>query len=369
MADDVAGPAILPPRENPDLVGHETAERTLLTAFAAGRLPHAWLISGPEGMGKATLAYRFARFVLASRELLPVSPQSLAVPPTHPVFRRVASGGHADLLVVEPAWDEKRGRRREEIVVDDVRALNNFFALTPAEGGWRVAVIDTADDMNRHAANAVLKILEEPPPRGLILLISHAPGRLLATIRSRCRRLVLRSLPEGVMAALLGERFPELTATDRHALAGLAEGSVGRVFELAGKGGLELYAEVVGLLGTLPHLDVTALHRLADRAAQRGEKATYPTLSWLLGWWLARAIRCHAIGANIPDVIPGDAETARRLLSEAPLDRWIEVWEKTGTLMARADGANLDRKQVILNVFSALDRTAQGADAPVLTWS
>ncbi len=148
---------------------------------------HAWLITGAPGVGKATLAYRFARRLLAG-----VQPgDTLAVDPASPVFRRVAVGSHADLLTVEREWDDKKSRLRGEIVVDDARAISAFLRLTPAEGGWRVVVIDGAEHMNRNAANAVLKMLEEPPPRAVLLLTCAAPGRLLPTIRSRCRRLAL----------------------------------------------------------------------------------------------------------------------------------------------------------------------------------
>lgn len=158
--------AVLPPRENPDLIGHEAAEAALVAAYRAGRLPHAWLFTGPRGIGKATLAFRFARFLLAASERMGQGlfaappPTRLAMAPDHPVFRRVASGGHPDLLVVERGYDPRRRRLRSEIVVADTRAVAGFLRLTAAEGGWRVVVLDGADAMNRNAANAVLKIFE-----------------------------------------------------------------------------------------------------------------------------------------------------------------------------------------------------------------
>jgi DNA polymerase-3 subunit delta' len=198
-------PAVPTPRQNPELFGHAAAERRLLDAWASGRLPHAWLICGPRGIGKATLAYRFARFLLKAGDATGGSgrPASLASDPQDPVFRRVAAGGHADLLTVERGWDKKRERRRGEIIVDDVRDVGAFLRLTPAEGGWRVVVVDSADEMNPNAANAILKVLEEPPRRAALLLVSHAPGRLLPTIRSRCCRLVLKPLAEDAVARLV----------------------------------------------------------------------------------------------------------------------------------------------------------------------
>src|SRR5436305_3181142 len=214
--EDGGAPA---PRANPDLFGHEAAETALSRLFGQHRLPHALLLTGPRGIGKATLAFRLARFVLArsTGELEPglfgdVAGEGLAVPPDSGVFRRVASGGHADLLTVERAYDPRRRRLRGEIVVDDVRAIASFLRLTPAEGGWRVVIVDGADEMNRNAANSLLKILEEPPRRAVLLLVAHSPGRLLPTIRSRCRRFPLTPLPPTTVRRLRARYRPDLPA-------------------------------------------------------------------------------------------------------------------------------------------------------------
>src|SRR5215470_5545981 len=209
-----------PPRANADFIGHALAEQALLRAWQSNRLHHAWLMTGPRGVGKATLAFRFVRHVLSGDErgLFADASDTLAVPPTAPIFRQVASGGHPDLLTIERGYDEKRDRYRTEIVVDDVRELGGFLHLKAAAGGWRVVVIDSVDDLNRNAANALLKILEEPPAQALLLLVSHAPGRLLPTIRSRCRRLTLGPLDAPVMEDLLTRYAPDLTEADRRLL-------------------------------------------------------------------------------------------------------------------------------------------------------
>ncbi|MFQ5764372.1 MAG: DNA polymerase III subunit delta' [Rhodospirillales bacterium] len=371
--DDAGDP--LTPRENPDLLGHEAAEATLLDAYLGGRLAHAWLISGPTGIGKATLAYRFARFVLARggpkaggpnlpgdaapKESPQEIPGSLFVAPDRPVFRRVAAGGHADLFTVERTTDEK-GRLRSEIVVADVRALGRFFGLTAGEGGWRVAVVDSADELNRNAANALLKVLEEPPDRGLLLLVSHNPGRLLATIRSRCRKLALQSLAEETVAALLRDRVASLGAEDTASLAHLADGSPGRALALAAEGGLALYRDMTGLLETLPALDVGALHAFGQRLGRAGAEEAFETASALLRWWLARLIVAAAGGeAGTTRFTPEERALMGRLAAAAGLDRWFEVWEKINRLLARTGRANLDRKQVVLNVFLAIENTVR----------
>jgi DNA polymerase III subunit delta' len=355
----------LAPRANPNLYGHGAAEKTLLDAYNSGRMAHAWLLCGPRGIGKATLAYRFARFVLAQRKGngaglfgAPAAMEDLALAPAHPVFRRIASGGHADLLTVERTENE-RGKLRDEIVVEDARRIGGFLHLTPAEGGWRVVVIDGVEEMNRNAANAVLKIVEEPPAQALILLVSHAPGRLLPTIRSRCRRLALKPLDLGTTARILTEQRPGLDAADTQALARLAEGSAGRAIELADLGGLTLLRQMIELLATLPRLDVAALYKLADRMGGAEGEAAFRTVTDLLLWWLARLIRMGGGGEAPDEVVAGETALYRRLAEPRSLDRWLEVWEKTRALFSRADAVNLERKQVLLNAFLALEAPAR----------
>jgi DNA polymerase-3 subunit delta' len=350
-----------PPRANPDLLGHEAGERELLAAARSGRLAHAWLITGPSGIGKATLAFRLARFLLVhgmrgGASAVPAAgegaPAQLAVPADNSVFRRVASGGHADLLTVERTYDDRRERLRREIVVDDVRAIGAFLARTPAEGGWRIVVVDSADALNRNAANALLKVLEEPPDRALLLLVSDAPGGLLATIRSRCRRLPLQPLPTASVTELLARYRPDLDASERDDLAALADGSIGKAFALAEAGVAQLQRDIRHLFLSLPALDVVALHRLCDAALKQSEEG-FAALVDLMRWWLARLAR-HAVrewrgpasGTTGPSPLGLD-EVARA----APLDRWLEVWEKNTRLLAVVDSANLDRKQVLLSIF------------------
>ncbi len=364
MGDDTATTDERPwpePRANPVLIGHETAEAMMAQAFRAGRMGSAWLITGPRGIGKATFAFRLARWVLARRVGARLDPAgSLAVDPDSPVFRRVAARGHADLHTVERRWDEARNRRRSEILVDDIRGLGEFLRLTPAEGDWRVAVVDDAEEMNRNAANALLKVLEEPPERALILLVSHAPGRLPATVRSRCRRLPLRPLDDEALAEIVRRHLPALPAEDVEALARLAEGSAGRALEIGREGGLDLYREMLELLDGLPGLDGAALHRFGDRLAPARAESAFRAASDLLVWWLGRLVRAAATGTMPPEVVAGEAALTERLLSLAGLDHWLEVWEKVRDLTARAESAGLGRKQVILNAFFALDPNPAG---------
>ncbi len=346
-------------RENPDLIGHEAAERELLAAWRSGRLPHGWLIHGPRGIGKATLAFRFARFVLADGA--GVDPDSIGIDENDPLFRRVASGGHSDLMTLERTYDNDRKRLRSVIVVDDVRAAGRFLSLTAGEGDWRIVIVDAADEMNESAVNALLKMLEEPPTRTLMLLVSHAPGRLPATIRSRCRKLALEPLPEDAVSGLLSRSVPELTDDDALALARLSEGSIGRAIGLAEAEGLSLYRTLLALMQTLPGTDVVALHELADRLAARDAESAYRTAMTLLTWWIARMVGGGARGAALSggEVVPGEQGCVERLLGMAGVEQWMEVWEKVTRLIAQADGINLDRKQVVLGAFHAMERAAR----------
>ena len=342
------------PRANPDLVGHELAERAMHAAWRSGRLAHGWLIGGPSGVGKATLAWRFARFVLAGGQ----TPGA-----DHPVFRQLAAGAHPDCRLVRRSYDMKRSppRFRGEIVVDDVRALAGFLRHTPAVGGWRVAIVDAADEMNPNAANALLKMLEEPPSRTLLLLVAHTPARLLPTLRSRCRRLVLRPLAEEQVAPVLAARCPGLARDDMAALARLAEGCPGRAAALADAGGLDLYREMVALLEPLPALDMAALHGAAERFGRGAAgEAAFRIVTGLLRRWLGAVIRCRAAGAAPAEIVPGEAAVMARLAGRGGLDRWLAVWEKTEGLFARADSLNLDRRQVFLNAVFALAETTRG---------
>jgi len=360
-----AGEAVPHPRLSFDLLGHEAAERVLLDAWNSGRIPHAWLIGGVAGIGKATLAYRFARFVLAqgaeeggAAGLFGEAPRprSLEVPAGHPVSARVASGGHGNLLVVERVYDEKRKRVRQEILVDDARRIGPFLRQTASEGGWRVVIVDGADTMNASSQNAILKLLEEPPSRSLLLLTADNPGSLLPTIRSRCRKLRLDPLNEAVVEHLVARHRPDLPEAERAALCRLAEGSVGRALALAEAGGLKLYREIVDLIAAMPGLDTAKAHAFADKLSRRGADDAYETAAELLVWWLGRLVQQAARGVAFAETVPGEGALVARLAAlPRGLDRWMDVWEKVARLFTRADNANLDRKQVVLTALGTIE--------------
>ncbi|HEY1505161.1 MAG TPA: DNA polymerase III subunit delta' [Stellaceae bacterium] len=365
-AGSVDAPEVPHPRENTTLLGHEAAEASLLQAFNAGRLPHAWLITGPRGIGKATLAYRFARFLFAEGPsdksggsgggLFTAPATSLAVAPSHQAFRLIVTGAHPDLLVVERGYDPRRKRQRREIVAADARAVGDFLHLTSSQGGWRAVIVDGADTMNPHAANSLLKILEEPPKNTVLLLASDNPARLLPTIRSRCRTLALKPLQDATMTELLQRFRPDLSGDEPAVLARLSEGSIGRALELAAGDGVAIYNFIINIVQRLPNLDPELLHGFAERMARSGADDSFALLTELLPAELARLVTSAAQGSAMP---AAEDRARRNLAGRRSLDQWVAVWEKLTHLFAQAEGINLDRKQVVLNAFFALEEAAR----------
>ncbi len=319
------------PRENTELIGHDDSQAAMLEALRSARLHHAWLITGPEGVGKATLAFRFARRLLAG------GTATLDMPATDPVFRRVAAGTHADLLTVEREWDEKKKRLKKSIAAETARAIPPFLHLTPAEGGWRVVIVDGAEDLNPQSANALLKVLEEPSRRAMLILVCAAPGRLLPTIRSRCRHLALAPLAAPAMDRALALYMPDLPATDRATLAALAQGEPGRALALAGEGGLQIAGMVAEILRAGPDIALLRGYEMADALR---DQAPFETFMALLQTAIATAV-----GA----CIRGTADAAQRAMAEAkPLLRWAETAEAIGRLAAETERANMDRRQAVI---------------------
>ncbi|HLW93088.1 MAG TPA: DNA polymerase III subunit delta', partial [Roseiarcus sp.] len=304
------------PRESLGLVGHRAAEAELLDAYRAGRLAQAWLIGGPEGVGKATLAWRFARFVLAHPD--PQSPavrgaRDLFVDPGAPAARQIAVQAHPDLASLRRAWNAERKNFYTDIRVDDVRGALQMFHLSAGAGGWRVCIVDTAEDLNPSSANALLKMIEEPPARALFLILAHRPGLTLSTIRSRCRRLQLEPLsPEEIVTIVRGFGAP-WSEIDEEALAAAAQranGSVREALRRIDPDGAEFEAMVAAAVERLPQSDDRLVHRLADAVAARGRDGDFETLSLALYDWLANRARDKA------------GEGAARLASIA------ELWDK-----------------------------------------
>lgn len=324
------------PRNAFELSGHEAAEAGFEATRARGKLHHAWLITGPEGVGKASFAYRAARRLLGARADPKRGP--LGADPDDPVSRQVAARSHPDLMVIERLGED--GKPRKVIPVDEARRLPEFFAKSPASAPHRVAIVDAADDLNANAANALLKTLEEPPPRGVLLLVSHAPGRLIATIRSRCRRLALSPLSEAAVAAFVRDRA-EVTEEEALRLARMSGGAPGRAMTLAAAGALALDDAARELLHDLPNLDEALALSLADRF-RGGEGALQFSLLFE-----RLAERVHA------RTMAGAAD------GRGALDRWAQAWETLQRLPREAEALNLDRADALFAALSELRAAAR----------
>ena len=339
--DDIDDSESPPPRETTALFGHADAEQTLLASYQSGRMPHAWLIGGEPGIGKATLAYRLARFVLAHPDPMADAVQratSLAVAPDHPVARRIAAQAQGDLLVLERTLNDK-GKLRQDIAVDDIRRSVGFFGSTAGEGGWRIAIVDAVDELNRAGANALLKLIEEPPARSLILLVSHAPGRVLPTIRSRCRRLLLRPLDAAdvarAVAAATGRSAGDAQV---EAAAVAADGSVARALAMLDGKAPALRQRVQDLLDQLPEPDPRALHALGD-ALGFNEPQTLATFVDMANAWLTARLERSAQEKG--HVTKG-------------MDAFAQAFDRINRAARDANDYNLERKPLVFAVFGAL---------------
>jgi len=340
--DDIEKDMLLP-RETTVLFGHEEAERALLESYKTGRIPHAWLIGGPPGIGKATLAYRLARFVLSYPDPRHPSVQkatSLAVAADNPAARRIAGQAQGDLLVLERVINEKTGKLFTEIRVDDVRRSIPFFGSTAGEGGWRVAIVDCVDDLNAAGANTLLKVLEEPPTRALLLLVNNAPGRELPTLRSRCRRLLLRPLVAAdVASAVAAATGRNVEDTEVAQASAAAEGSVARAIGLLDGPALALRQRVLDLFGQLPDPDPRALHALGD-ALGGNEPQILAAFMDMVNAWLSERVA----GERLP---------ARQAA------RTAEVWDKVNRAAHDVEIYNLERKPLVFAVFGLLAEAAR----------
>jgi DNA polymerase III subunit delta' len=341
------------PRERMELFGHAAAAQTLAAAARSGRMHHAWIIAGPKGIGKATLAWRFTRALLAHGAAK--CPDDLAVDAGHPMQKLVAALAHPDLLLIRRPWDSERKRARTVVTIDEVRRLPAFFSQFASFDGPRIAIVDAADDMNTQAQNALLKILEEPPARALLLLVSHAPGSLLPTTRSRCRMLTLRALEAEPMRQAVAKLAPGVGETQRDLLCALAGGAPGRALELAETGALDLYRDIAGILQDLPRLNASKLFALADKLA-RASADRIAVFAELLGQIEERVVR-GAYAAQAP--VPGEEKLLPHLRAAVPLDAWSRLWDDLREQALRADALNLDKKQLVLNTFYAVEAAAK----------
>lgn len=354
------------PRDTARLIGQTRAEADFLEAFNTGRLHHGWMLTGPRGVGKATLAWRIARFLLTrpapgSAGLFgaPPAPHSLDTDPDHPVVRRIHAGSEPGVFLLKRGPNDKETGLSADIRIDEVRKLKSFLHLSSTEGGRRVVIVDAADEMNNQAANALLKLLEEPPGGVTFLLIAHQPARLLPTIRSRCRELRLATLGPQDMAAALAQAGA--SAEDPAALAALSGGSVGEAIRLTNLDGLRSYAALVALYARLPQMDRIAALSLAESVAGKANEARFDLMLGLSGLFLARLARTGVTGPPTPEAAPGEAAVMARLSPDpAAALKWAALHQSLGARARHGRAVNLDPAALVMDMVLEITAAASG---------
>lgn len=350
------------PRHTVRIFGQDTAEASVLRALAENHRHHAWLLTGLRGIGKASFAWRMARYLRTEPSDgtdmfgAPEPPASLDVSPDHPVARQMAALSDPGTLLIRRAWDQDRKRLKTQITVDEIRKLNSFFGLSAPDGGSRVVIIDSADELNSSAANALLKVLEEPPANAMLLLISHQPARLLPTIRSRCRMLRFAPLDKEALSAALHQAGHEVP--DTAALSELAGGSAGEALRLISGDGLNLYKELIALLTSAPRMDRQAVRSFAEAASARGAETRLELSVRLLDLALVRLARSAAGHPAAQDAAPGEAEAFLKL-GTRPAQVWAELQQSLSARLGHGIAVNVDTSSLITDALLQINEAAQ----------
>lgn len=315
-----------------------------MDAHSAGKLPHGLLITGPKGIGKATLAYRFAKHLLSASE----DEQS--------VHRRIIAGSHADLLVVEQTLDPKKGEVSKDISVDQAREVAEFLSLTPGEGTWRVVIIDSVDALNVNGANAVLKILEEPPPQAVLILISHNPGKLLPTIRSRCSQIKLAPLNETEFEQVVSHVAPDVEGRERQSLQLLSGGAPGVALDLKDKEALDMYAQIIELCADMPEIDALKLHSFAAKIGSGKTHENWQLFTRLMLCLHERTTKT-ALGNNLPEIVADEADVLEHLATIHASGVWAAKWQQCADQFLLASSRHLDYKQIVITYIHSIANT------------
>ncbi|HPD82453.1 MAG TPA: DNA polymerase III subunit delta' [Alphaproteobacteria bacterium] len=355
---------LLSPRDSSLFVGHSSNEKILLDFINSGAMPHALIFSGQEGIGKATMAFRLARYLLkngtpdSAQDSLfgdtPAAATSLDIPADDPVFSKVSSGGHPDLLTIERGIDAKKGTQKNSVDVETARKVAPFLRMTASNGGWRVVIIDDADTMNRNAQNAMLKILEEPPSNTLLILIVHRLGAMIPTIRSRCRVLNFEPLAEDCLNQLMEKQIGNsLDNSQKQLLNALAAGSVGRAQQIIDSNGLETAQSILDLFQQYPNFNWVDIHHLSDQAGRAGQDSTFNHIEKTFLWVIESFVFALANhNQTLPAVL--DTPPLTDMMKSRPLDQWLKIFEELKAHFEQTNFSNLDKRQAVLGAFNFL---------------
>ena len=354
---DSRNAGLKPPRQMDCLLGHQHIETELISLAQSGKLPHALILAGPKGIGKATLAYRLARYVFKNAETSFAS-SSADIPTDDAVFRQVASGGHPDFLTIERKMDDKKGQLKSIVDVKDARRVVPFLRMTASYGSWRIVIIDDADTMNRNAQNAILKVLEEPPENALLMLVVHRPGALVPTIRSRCRMVRFDPLPRDDFDVLVRAEFPETSIEDIALLHEISKGSVSQAIMIQEEGGLDVIRNVIAMLSDWPEWRWPDIHNMADAMGRNGTAAqqSYGIFCDAFIWFFDTMLRSKANGEPLHDILQQD-KAIQSMHEHYSLKEWIEMNAAIRERFQTFERSNLDKRQSVLGAFTVFENT------------
>lgn len=366
IESDCLAEGIPHPRFTKNLYGQSAAEEQFLSAVRRGRILHAWLVTGPRGCGKATLTWRICKFLMVRAYQIKngtadKSPSNLDIDHEHPAARRVRALSEPSLTLVRRPYDNDRKRIKAQITVSEIRNLGDQFALASPDGQPLIAIIDAADDMNNFSANALLKLLEEPPDNAFMFLISHSPNQLLPTIRSRCGFLRCQPLAEKDLNLAVSAAGISL-GDNAKATAELASGSAGVAIQLHANGGIEIYRNLIKIIRTMPELAWQKAYTLASECSGRGSEINYATTVAAILVFLARLSKV-AVGMSLGEAVNGEKECLSRLGRSASPKHWTSLQSDLVKKSEHARLVNLDPMSVVLDMLLSINQTV-ASNAP-----
>lgn len=364
-ASAVVGEDLPLPQHAKDITGFDYIEKELVSLINKGELPHSLIFAGPKGIGKSTMAFRLARYLVKNgvASAIDAGPSlfgddlpseditSLDIDPEDKVFTQIAAGAHPDMLYLGQLYetDKKAGKG---INVEQARKVVPFMRMTASGTGWRVVIIDDADLMQRSAQNAILKILEEPPINTLLILVTHRLGSLIATIKSRCRTIRFGDMSKDHFYDLVG-RYQSLSADDMEVMYSLTRGSVGRTIELLEEGGLTSVYMILDMFQSFPIWDWPKIHQASQSMGGRGQEQNMQIFKDIALWMIDMMLRAKATGKQLPGMLDDPALNA--MLRSYTLNEWINISDAVRTYFQNARISNLDNRQTIFGLFTLFE--------------
>ena len=363
-----AGAVLSSPRTMPFCLGHTAQEKQCLNMLISGKMPHALMLTGLKGIGKATFAHRLAKYLLAHADLqhdpnqnalfdgneTPSNmPLNLDTPAGHQAVRLYLNGAHPDCKTVERAYDDAKNKYKDAVDVAEIRKIAPFLRMSASDGGWRIVIVDDADTMNRSAQNALLKVLEEPPKKTLIMLVAHRPGRLIATIHSRVQRLNFTPLVDADIAHLLSMAEDKPDADQMTALVSMAQGSVGNALTFWEQGGIESLSAALEILQAYPRFDWSSLHKKIDPMTRAGQDQTYRLFQTLLCRIFFDLTSVKARNKPLPHYL-ADHKFAAKMLDDRTIKDLAHLSSALQEHFDKSNFANLDKKQTLLHAISLI---------------